>query len=380
MSDSNELPPSKGIPLISKPQVFFGPEIWQLQDQGGVSRYFGELIRNLARTNSEIYALLPESNNTYVRFIPSENRITLEKWNEKSIISQSKNYGAKSDLNRIYHATYFGNISLTRLEKARFKTVITVFDLISEKFPDKKKFKRPRVDVKKKAIRDAQHIICISQTTKNDLLQFYDIPVEKVSVVYLGSSIQASQTPPIVKKLIDPYFLYVGKRRGYKNFDFLLKAFANSDLLKENFHLIAFGGENFNKSELETINSLGIGKNVSHLFGDDALLSKLYGEAHALIYPSLYEGFGLPPIEAMKLGCLVIASNKGSIPEICRDAALYFDPNDLEDLVDTIEKTICNSELNQEKIKSGLLLSAKYTWEQTALQTQQIYANISTQI
>ena len=362
------------------PNIFFGPEIWPLQSQGGISRYNGELIKGIASINQNTFSFLPNNRNQFIDLIPDRCKILTDQTNTSELIETALSKIGKERHNSIYHATYFGNTDLKLWQRAGFKTVITVHDLISEKFPEKKISIRPRINLKRKAIQLADHIICISQTTKIDLMDYYDINENKISVVYHGSDLKESETEILDLAVEGKFLLYVGKRGGYKNFNFLLKAFANSGLLKENFCLIAFGGEEFDKSEFATINSLGILKNVSHLSGDDALLSKLYGEAHALIYPSLYEGFGLPPIEAMKLGCLVIASNKGSIPEICQDAALYFDPNDIRDLVGTIEKTIHNPKLNREKIQSGLLLSTKYTWEQTALQTQQIYADVSTRM
>ena len=359
-----------------QPHVFFGPEIWQLQDQGGVSRYFGELIRNISKIDSRTTAFLPNSDNQYMKLIPLENMSAVQDLSEKKLIGIADRLNHISENRRVYHATYFSALDLKKFENANFNTVVTVFDLISEKYPEKKVFSRPRINLKKKSIRAANHIICISQTTKNDLLEYYNVSEEKISVIYLGSNLQSSSsiTPVLARKI--PYLLFVGKRKGYKNFDILLKAFSEIKTLKSDFQIIAFGGGEFDLSEVKTIKSLGMEKNVIQISGDDAVLSALYKEAFSLVYPSLYEGFGLPPIEAMKLGCPVIASNGGSIPEICKEGASYFNPRDKDDLASTLEESLNNPEIINQKVISGRIVSEGYTWEKTAFETHQVYKQL----
>jgi glycosyltransferase involved in cell wall biosynthesis len=376
MSKSNFPRKVPNEPLNMQPHVFFGPEIWQLQDQGGVSRYFGELIQHVSKIDTRTKAFVPNSNNQYIQLIPYENVCATEDQREKNLIEIADSFKHVIENKRIYHATYFSSLNLKKFENANFSTVVTVFDLISEKYSEKKILSRPRIDIKKKSITSANHVICISQNTKKDLLEYYNVPEEKISVIYLGSNLQTSLsiTPVLDQKI--PYLLFVGKRTGYKNFNLLLKAFSELKTLKSDFQIIAFGGGELELSELQTIKSLGIEKNVIHKSGDDAVLSALYKNAFALVYPSLYEGFGLPPIEAMKLGCPVIASNGGSIPEICREGALYFNPGSMDDLVSTLEESLKDPKIMKQKISNGRLISEEYTWEKTAFETYKVYKQL----
>lgn len=376
MCNSNCSSKAVNEPLKDQPHVFFGPEIWQLQDQGGVSRYFGELILNISKIDPRTTAFLPNSNNQYTKVIPHENAYAVEKQNEKSLIKIVDGLRNISDEKKVYHATYFSNLNLKKFENANLSTVLTVFDLISEKYSKKKLLLRPRINRRKKSIRAASHIICISQTTKNDLLEYYNVSEDKISVIYLGSKLQSSllSKPALAREI--PYLLFVGKRGGYKNFDILLRAFSEIEIFRSNFQIIAFGGGEFEMSELQTIKSLGIEKKVVHISGDDEVLSALYKEAIALVYPSLYEGFGLPPVEAMKFGCPVIASHGGSIPEICKDAALYFNPSDKDDLASKLEEFLSDPVKINQKVISGRIISEGYSWEKTAFETYQVYKNL----
>jgi glycosyltransferase involved in cell wall biosynthesis len=306
-----------------------------------------------------------------------ESVFTLENWSQKSLVSQAEKLSGKNGSKNIYHATYYSNLNLNKFRKSNFLTITTIHDLISERFSKKRLVKRPGSNLKKKSLKSASHIICVSNNTKNDLLEYYRIPEDKISVVHLGSDLQPSCPNSVSASRKIPYLLYVGKRNGYKNFEALLHVFSEIKTLKSDFQLVAFGGGEFEILEIDTMKKLGIEKNVFQISGDDSVLSELYEGAFALVYPSLYEGFGLPPIEAMKLGCPVIASNKGSIPEVCEDGAFYFDPLDKDGLAAIIEESLASPELMKQKIVRGRIVSEKYTWKKTALETNEIYKKLT---
>ena len=356
--------------------IFFGPEIWPLQSQGGISRYNAELIKGMSSINQNTFAFLPENRNQFIDLVPDQSKILTNQTKTSDLIETALKKIKKENHNSIYHATYFGNTELKLWQRAGFKTVITVHDLISEKFPEKKILIRPRINLKQKAIRLADHIICISQTTKIDLINYYDIDENKISVVYHGSDLRESESEFIHQAEKGKFLLYVGKRGGYKNFDSFLKAFAKSDQLKNSFKIIAFGGGNFTERELEFLNELGIRNSVLQLSGNDKELIQLYSTAFAFVYPSLYEGFGLPPIEAMQYGCPVLASDRGSIPEICNDAAIYFDPTSIDSMVLVMEESLKEIELLDRKRALGYINAKKYTWQKTTLETADVYINL----
>ena len=203
---------------------------------------------------------------------------------------------------------------------------------------------------KKNALRDADHIICSSKKTQNDLIKYYDIDLNKTSVIYQGTpNLESSKTKIEIKY---KFFLYVGSRKKYKNFKLLLKTFALKNNFLQDFKLVCFGYEKFERDEIELMNKLNINKDRIELFsGNDQVLSSLYEKAEALIFPSLNEGFGFPPLEAMKLGCSVIASNNLAIKEAVGNCGFYFDPNDEKSLANSLEKLINSIDEKEAKKK-----------------------------
>ncbi len=325
----------------------------------------------------EIYLLfLPTTLNQYLEILPQACKISADNKSDPDLMRVALETINSQQHESIYHATYYGNASYKNWSQSGFKNVITVHDFISEKFSPRKLIARPRLDLKKKAIKSADHIICVSKTTKNDLLSLFDIEEEKISVIYLGSGLVNLNIKPAIKNSRKDFLLFVGKRDGYKNFSRLLSAFANSPQIHNNFKLIAFGGGKFNDYESHEISDRGLANKVFQLDGNDNDLAKLYSSATALIYPSLYEGFGLPPLEAMKYGCPVIASNAASIPEICHDSTIYFDPLNTEQISTTIETTLGNEDLLRSKVQLGFQNEKRFTWKKTAIETLQVYCDL----
>ena len=231
---------------------------------------------------------------------------------------------------------------------------------------------------KKILTRKADLILSISENTKNDLIEIYDVPENKVKVVYLANSLISSNCLTI-DKLIErydinkSYLLYVGSRNSYKNFGMLLDIYSNH--FSEKFGLICFGGNVFNKVELKKIASIKTSHKVIQLSGSDDLLASLYKHAFCFVFPSLYEGFGIPPLEAMSMGCPVIASNASSIPEVVDDAAIQFAPHSKDKLIDAIESLYDESKRN-DLIKRGFEQEKKFNWDKMANETLDIYKSI----
>ena len=273
----------------------------------------------------------------------------------------------------IYHPTYY---SYAIKKRGNIKTVITVFDMIHELYLSGKENFKNDILIKKKSIMSADHIICISSNTKKDLQEIYNIDDELISVIYLGS-------PLLRKKFIEvncsipgkPYILYVGKRGGYKNFGILLKAFYMSNL-KYDYDLVCFGGGKFKREEVLEFENLKLVDSIKHVEGEDNLLQFHYENAHVFIYPSLYEGFGLPALEAMTFGCPVIASNASSIPEIVDNAALLFSPNKVEELSNCIKKIFNDTKIRNDYIEMGKKRCKDFSWEKTVLETFHLYQKL----
>jgi glycosyltransferase involved in cell wall biosynthesis len=173
-----------------------------------------------------------------------------------------------------------------------------------------------------------------------------------------------------------PYLLFVGERGGYKNFSQLLAAFHQATDVNIDHDIVAFGGGAKTAAEATEIARLGFTRKVHFLHGDDSALSEAYAHATALVYPSRYEGFGLPPVEAMHSGCPVVCSNASSIPEIVGEAGLYFDPLSVDELANALVQIVGSQSLRSTLSQKGQIRAAQFTWQSCAQRTLAVYQAI----
>ena len=258
------------------------------------------------------------------------------------------------------HDTIFHSLYYRIPKNPRGPVVVHAYDMIQELFGGNAK----TIQFKKKAFDRADLIVAISESTKHDLCRLYPINPQKVIVAYPGvGEIFFKKFPKLAGAAIRPYMLYVGARNySYKNFDFLLNTFIEKKYFL-NFDLVVFGGE-----ELDQKQSW-----LRREFGSDETLAGLYAGASLFIYPSLHEGFGIPPLEAMAAGCPVIASDASSIPEVVGDAGLLFDPKDPNDLAEKIEQIINHKALANDLIEKGKIRARQFTWDAMTEKIHQAY-------
>jgi glycosyltransferase involved in cell wall biosynthesis len=232
---------------------------------------------------------------------------------------------------------------------------------------------------KKTTFERVDHIISISHSTKRDLVELFDIDERKITVIHLGVDLTAFKKNRSVLPSFDrPFVLYVGGRDGYKNFTCFLNAFAGSVNLMNELDVIAFGGGRFNVVEKQLIKKLGFKDNqVRQVGGSDDVLATLYHRAVAFIYPSLYEGFGLPPLEAMASGCPVVSSNTSSIPEVVRESGVYFDPRNVAEMQSAIEKVVFSDSLKKDLISSGYKNIDHFSWQKCTCESLKLYRKLS---
>ena len=199
-----------------------------------------------------------------------------------------------------------------------------------------------------------------------------------LSRIWLTTTLAQVRQASISSALPDrPYILYVGNRGGYKNFAGLAKAYATSNVLRSNFSLLCFGGGHFTADEKQSMNEFGIPPDrVFQVNGDDALLGEAYRRADALVFPSLYEGMGFPPLEAMSAGCPAVVSNRSSIPEVVGDAAEFFDPDDSASIAHSIERVLASAELRKTLIEKGHQRQKLYNWQRCADETLEVYRKV----
>jgi glycosyltransferase involved in cell wall biosynthesis len=278
----------------------------------------------------------------------------------------------------VLHETYYGAQPLCTSAKGR---VVTVHDMIHERYADNFSTKDPAIRYKRLAVDRADHVICISHSTKNDLCTLFDVPEHKVSVVHHGFERfdlgATSVTAFTAEQPQRPFLLYVGARGGYKNFARVLKAVASRPVLQGAFDVVAFGGGAFNAGELALISTLGFAPQaVRQVGGGDEVLGSLYSAAAAFVYPSVYEGFGLPPLEAMVQNCPVVTSNSSSMPEVVGNAGEYFDPLDIDAQSDAICKVVFDAQRRSQLIELGRQRLPMFSWDRCALETQIVYQKV----
>lgn len=364
-------------------KIIFDHQIFGWQKFGGISRYAFEVASQLSlMPELEVTTLSPLHINHYLDSAPNSLKkigIKVPQFDGCGRVYRSINnvlsVPAYRSINPdIVHETYYAKC---KIAPKRSKVILTVYDMIHERFTsDFSKFDPLRKE-KIAAVHRADHVICISQQTQKDLIQLLDINPEKTSVIHLGFSLTKSDNNGVNLHYSKPYLLYVGRRDGYKNFSGLLKAYAASKQLKQEFLLICFGGGAFTQIELDEMGQLGVDEShVKQVSGDDDILAHLYSNAVLFVYPSLYEGFGIPPLEAMSFNCPVACSNTSSIPEVVGDAAAFFEPTSVDSIVESIEQVVNDRPLMNSLIQKGTERVKHFSWKACAQNTLKIYREV----
>jgi len=237
------------------------------------------------------------------------------------------------------------------------------------------------------AVREADHIAADSEHTRLDLIRRLDVPPDKVTTVYLAANpiyerpVDSETVESALRryKLSPGFLLFVGTLEPRKNVPTLLRAFAALRREKKlDVPLVLVGGKGWLYEEIfRTIEALGLGEAVRHLQAvPDADLACLYRAAAVLALPSHYEGFGLPPLEAMHCGCPVVASNRASLPEVVGDAGLLLHPDDVEAWVNGLATVVLDDERRAAMVSAGHEQALRFTWEKTAAATRRLYRNV----
>ena len=254
--------------------------------------------------------------------------------------------------------------------------IITVHDLISLHFDNisthqRFYFKR----LLPQLLKNARVIVAVSETTKKDIIRYFSIPENKIHVIHNGYDTEryfplAQPVKTIGTKFqCGEYFLAVGATYPHKNFELLIDAYHSlPQSITGRFHLLIAGGKDEYLLKLKNkVMQLDLeGSVIFTGYVSAEIMPDLYREAFALIYPSLYEGFGIPLLEAMASGCPVIVSNAASMPEVCGEAALYVDPTSMEDLKNTIQRLVCDPRLRANLVNKGVSRASKFSWKKMA--------------
>lgn len=353
-------------------KVAFDEQIFVSQSRGGISRYFTELIRALGREElGDVYPVLPwrwtcnqhAAAEHLGRYLPSSR--------PRPTLLRALNAASRRQMRHVdvLHFTYYD----TRFLRAGAEVlkVITVHDMVPELLPEAFAGDGSHVS-KQRFIAAADLILCVSQTTRRDLLRLTDVDAERVVVTPLGVSGAFRPGLPPLPELPPRYLLYVGERKGYKDFATLCQAFAEISSQLPDTALVAVGGGALRTAEVERLSGLGLSGKVMQVDLGETYLARAYCNALAFAMPSRYEGFGLPALEAMASGCPVVLSTGGSLPEVGGNAAGYFTPGDSSELAARLLEA-ADRDNARHMVTRGLARASAFSWTATAAATAASY-------
>jgi glycosyltransferase involved in cell wall biosynthesis len=350
-------------------------EIFATQAVGGISRYFVELCAAMRKLGTEPEIVAPIHINDYaqdlsnlygLRVRPYSKTKQLRLWSN-SIISGMLSLRKTYD---ILHRTYYCAPNFIRSKRM----VTTAYDMIPELGYVKD---RSLVEAKRRVLAQSDVILSISQSTKRDLMEILQIPSEKIVVTHLATSmgVQNPVEPIEFAKHImsTSYLLYVGTRYEYKGWSFLVKSLSILHSRGHRLRLVCFGGGKCSGAERDLLSAHQLADFVSFTSGPDSELAWLYRHATCCVMPSLYEGFGLPIIEAISCECPLICSDLAITREIAGEAALYFEIGAEEQLANHIISTAEAGEARNQLMQKGINRSKKFSWTACAERTLDAY-------
>lgn len=356
--------------------ILFDHQILAAQKYGGISRYFYEIAMHLLESEEfRPIVSAPFHQNYYFERYFQKKSVSSRKFNRFYLFYRIMDELAlhlHNDRNcKIYHPTYYSG---TLIGHFKGKTVLTVHDMIYEQYREELKSAERMIRLKDNAVHKADYLIAISENTKQDILRYYpDIKEEKITVIYHGNSFAGvkERVPRIT--LPEKYLLFVGMRTLYKNFDNFLQAVVPFLQQDEDLFLVCSAGGAFSKEELGSLDRLKIKEKVIRLDVTDEELMYLYRHALFFVFPSKYEGFGMPILEAWENECPVALSHASCFPEIAGDAAVYFDPEEVEDIRSCLERLLNDKELRFNLIEKGKGAVKKFGIEKMVEDTERLY-------
>jgi len=355
----------------------------------GIGTYIRNLVTQLARIDraTEYVLLCKPQDETELASLAPNFRAVVETAPPYSVAEQLRiPMAIRRERADLFHAPHY---ILPPLINCR--SVVTIHDTIHMMFPQYLPgrlaygYARASLWV---ATRRSNRILTVSETSKSDILRRFRVSADKVTVIYNAIDERLSQAPPdeafervrIRYQLRDPFALYVGNIKPHKNLERLIDAF---DRLRrqegfDSLRLVIIGDEISKYQGLRrAVHQHKLHKQVRFFgFVPVDTLSVLYRLASVFVFPSLYEGFGLPPLEAMASGTPVVTSNVSSLPEVVGDAAILVDPYDPDSIADGMKQVLTDTELRAELIRRGLAKVREYSWEQSVARVREVYEEV----
>lgn len=365
-------------------RVLYDHQIFSYQTFGGASRYFAELMNVFHREAEPDFELgVAVSPNEYLAKAPYYRGRTAPRGGTADFFRHylrnelATRRAARASRPDVVHATFYGPGIVGLARGARL--VITVLDMIPERYPEFFDVKslygrvvtRSWIQGKRRLCARADAILAISENTKRDVVSFYGVDPARVTVTHLGNRLAGGDGEPRPGGFPERYLLFVGTRNTYKNFGLFVEAAA--PLLAEDagLEIVCIGGGAFTPEEKALLARHGA-RAVQRSIADGELAAA-YAHAQAFVFPSLYEGFGIPIIEAFACGCPALVADASCFPEIAGDAAAYFDPSSAESLRAALRSVLHDPARRAELRAKGRERARLFTWEETARRTRDVY-------
>lgn len=338
---------------------------------GGAAKYFVMLLSHLPRECWECTAIASSSeyikSKALMKYLPYEFR-------GQTVLMEYLNRPYTNCIMRqgqfdVFHQTNFGTYCLKSLGN---KPMVTTYhdSNLSTIDPHPEIVERQRISLER-----ADAVICVSNHTKNDMLRLFHLDEQKVKVIYHGierpdMSVLAEQR--VVK---DDYILYVGRRSAYKNFRKFIEVFSELHLKYPKIKVVCTSNV-FSKEEQMRFKELGIEDCMIHVAADETTMLRLYRDALFFAFPSLYEGFGMPILEAWSCGCPVVLSDASCFPEIAGSGGLFFKPESKEDMLRQFDAVLSDSCLRKKLVLNGYERMKRFSWEKCAEEHMQLYRTL----
>jgi len=361
------------------------------------ARFYGPIGKGLGRYTQEIAdnIIKLDQENKYVVFLRQENfsAFKCDSARVKKVLADIKWYSLAEQILLPYYIwrehldlMHFPHFNVPIFCPVKF--IVTIHDLILIKFPTSRATTLGPLIYKIKnlaykivillAVKRAKKILAVSEYTKNAIVGQFKINPKKVVVTYEGVA-ELGKTP--LNKggsgdlINSPYLLYVGNAYPHKNLESLIKVFSEIGRAKPELKLVLVGKEDYFYSRLKQYARNFLNNIIFPGYVPDSELEVLYSRATLYIFPSFYEGFGLPPLEAMAHGLTVVSSDKTCLPEVLGGAALYFNPDDETDMKNKIEQALTDEKLREDLRERGYKQAKKYSWQECAEKTLEVYRN-----
>lgn len=358
-------------------RVAIDEQIFLLQKQGGISRYFVELVRTLPTLSPPVDVSTPFRsvvNRHALEAIPNGRfRASRGPFQPYPQLVAAATRPRRRELVDLVHHTFYHPRFLRDHPGA--PKVVTIYDMIPEVVGAPGRFGGPHM-AKRDFVRRADLLLFISTSAREDLQDIYGQPSTPCVVTPLGVDERFRDGGALPSGFPEDYILFVGNRSGYKDFAVLVAAFAEARGALGEMHLVCVGGGPLSPDEINSAVHAGLKGRFHQSTLADREMPGAYANASAFVFPSRYEGFGLPALEAMAAGTPAVLAHSSSLPEVGGDAALYFEPGDACALATLLVSLTSDEARRAELIRAGKARAREFSWERTAQLTADAYRGL----